>query len=431
MGLIVLGMNHRTAPLPARERVAYSPEQAVEALRQLKQSHNVPQAMLLSTCNRTELYAIVGSAESTLPDLKRKLFLERLGAQNGSGTMIYEWADDAAVKHFFRVACGLDSMVLGEHEILGQFRNAFELSRAAETVGTVFDRLASRAFHLGKRARAETGIAAGAVSLAYAAVELAEKIFQSLEGRGVLLLGAGEHGRLCAEHLLSRKVSPLLIANRTAAKAEALAERLAGATVPLDRISEVFDQVDIVVSTTGAQEPIIDYRLLHDALRHRSGGRSLVLLDVAVPRDVDPDVDRLRNVFRFDIDALQEIVEQNLERRRQDTPAVETMVETEVRRFMGWWDSLGTGPVIRDLHRHFETIRAREVERNAKRFTAEDRQQLEVFTSTLVRKLLMGVTMEIKHYRSDDPVQVERLATLRELFGLDGESPGPPREPTG
>jgi glutamyl-tRNA reductase len=309
MSLIVLGISHRSAPLPAREQVVYSPEQALEALRLLKSRHNVPQAMLLSTCNRTELYALVGSAEQALPDLKRALFLERLGAHNGAGSMIYERADAEAVKHLFRVACGLDSMVLGEHEILGQFRNAFELSRTAETVGTVFDRLASRAFHLGKRARTETGIAAGAVSLAYAAVELAEKIFDSLEGRGVLLLGAGEHGRLCAEHLLSRKVSPLLIANRTPAKAEELAARMGGATLPLERIAEAFDQVDIVVSTTGAQTPIIGHEMLRGALRHRAGGRSLVLLDVAVPRDIDPGVDRLRNVFRFDIDALQEIPE--------------------------------------------------------------------------------------------------------------------------
>ncbi len=422
MGLIVVGLNHRTAPLPLRERVTYNSEQAVEMLRDLKRLHEVPQAMLLSTCNRTELYAIVGDPQFTLPALKHKLFYERLGELNGRGSLLYEWEDAAAVKHFFRVACGLDSMVLGENEILGQVKGAFELSLHAETVGTVFHRLTSRAFRLGKRARAETGIGEGAVSVAYAAVELAEKIFQSLEGRGVLLLGAGENGRLCAEHLLSRRVAPLYIANRTPEKAEALAERLGGETVPFERIGDYLDQVDIVVSTTGAERPLVGYDLVRQAMWKRAV-RSLVFIDVAVPRDIDPAVDRLQNVFRFDIDALGHVVEENVERRRADAPAVETMVEAEVQLFMRWWGSLGSGPVIRDLNRLFDQISAKEIERNAKRFAPEDRSQLETFTRTLTRKLLTGLTLEIKHYNSDDPLHVERLATLRELFRLDGEEP--------
>jgi len=422
MGLIVLGLNHKTAPLPVRERVAYSPEQATEVLRELKQRHAVPQALLLSTCNRTELYAIVGNDEQVVPDLKRKLFYERLGEQNGDGSELYEWQNADAVKHFFRVVCGLDSMVLGEHEIVGQVRNAVELSRDAETIGTVFHRMSARAFRLGKRARSETGIGAGAVSVAYAAVELAEKIFQSLERRGALLVGAGDNGRLCAEHLLARRVAPLMIANRTQAKAEELASRMGGETVPLDRIGSVLDQVDIVVATTGAPDAVIGFDVVRDAMRKRTD--PLVFIDVAVPRDVDPAVDRLQNVFRFDMDSLDGIVNQNIERRRADTPVVERLVDAETRRFMQWWDSLGTGPVIRDLNKLFDSIRAQEVERNAKRFVPEDREQLETFTRTLTRKLLMGVTMEIKHYRTDNPVQVERLAALRELFHLDGEDEG-------
>jgi len=422
MGLIVLGLNHKTAPLPVRERVAYSPEQATEALRELKQRHAVPQALLLSTCNRTELYAIVGNDEQVVPDLKRKLFYERLGEQNGGGSELYEWQNADAVKHFFRVVCGLDSMVLGEHEIVRQVRNAVELSRDAETIGTVFHRMSARAFRLGKRARSETGIGTGAVSVAYAAVELAEKIFQSLERRGALLIGAGDNGRLCAEHLLARRVAPLMIANRTQEKAEELASRLGGETVPLDQIGGVLDQVDIVVATTGAPDAVVGFDVVREAMRKRTD--PLVFIDVAVPRDVDPAVDRLPNVFRFDMDALDGIVNQNIERRRADTPVVERLVDAETRRFMQWWDSLGTGPVIRDLNKLFDSIRAQEVERNSKRFVAEDREQLETFTRTLTRKLLMGVTMEIKHYRTDDPVQVERLAALRELFHLDGEDEG-------
>jgi glutamyl-tRNA reductase len=313
-------------------------------------------------------------------------------------------------------------MVLGEHEILGQVKAAFELSRAAETTGTVFHRLASRAFNVGKRARSETGIGVGGVSVAYAAIELAEKVFRSLEGRGALLVGTGENGKLCAAHLLARGVAPLIVANRTPAKAEALAARLGGEIVPLERIGDVLDQVDIVVTTTGASAPIIGPALVSPAAGRR-GGRSLVFVDVAVPRDVDPAVDRLPNVFRFDLDAVQGIVEHNLERRRQDQPAVEAMVEAEVLRFMGWWDRIGSGPVLSDLHRRFEAVRAAEVARNAGRFGAADAEQLETFTRSLLRKLLMDVTLEIKHYRVDDPVQAERLAALRELFRLDAAEP--------
>ncbi len=427
MGLVVLGLNYRTAPLGIRERVVYTPEQAVTKLRDLKQHHAVPQAMLLSTCNRTELYAMVGSGGERLPELRQGLFYDRLGTEPDGDRLLYEWQDAAAVRHLFRVACGLDSMVLGEHEILAQVKAAYELSRSAETAGTVFHRLASRAFNLGKRARSETGIGSGGVSVAYAAIELAEKVFQRLEGRGALLVGAGENGRLCAERLLSRGVSPLIIANRTPAKADALAERLGGEPLPLARIGEVLDQVDIVVTTTGAELPIIDYALVRPAAGRRSG-RSLVFVDVAVPRDVDPGVDRLQNVFRFDLDAVQAIVERNLERRREDAPAVEAMVETEVHRFMDWWSRIGTGPVIRDLNLRFETVRAAELERNARRFPAAEREQIERFTRTLVRKLLLDVTLEIKHYQADDPVQAERLASLRELFRLDRDEEPPEAE---
>jgi len=422
VGLIVLGMSHRTAPVRLREQVAYSPEQTVEVLRELKQRHAVPQAILLSTCNRTELYAMVGESERLLPDLRQELFFRRLGDHDGSGDLVYERRNADAVQHFFRVACGLDSMVLGENQILGQVRNAFELALNAEAVGTIFHRLASRAFRLSKRVRTETEIGAGAVSLAYAAVELAQKIFQSLERRGVLLVGAGDHGRLCAEHLLTRRVAPLLIANRTAAKAEELAARLGGEAVPFERIGEALDQVDIVVSTTGSTQPIIDREMVRAAMRRRAA-RPLVLADLAVPRDIDPSVDRLPGVFRFDIDALEGIIEQNIAHRRTATSVVEKLVEQEVTSFMAWWDSLGNGPVIRDMNRLFDGIRAREVERNAGRFVPEDRAQLETFTRNLTRKLLMGVTLEIKHYRGDDPVQVERLAILRRLFGLDESDP--------
>jgi glutamyl-tRNA reductase len=419
MSLILLGLNHQTAPLAVREQVVFSRDEAQATLRRIREEHNVPQALLLSTCNRTELYALVPDPEATEDRLRQTLFLDRIGEQNGDrGRYLYRREGDEAVQHLFRVACGLDSLVLGEQEILGQVKTAYEISRSVEAAGSVFHRLATRAFHVGKRARTDTQIGLGAVSVAFAAVELAEKVFQSLEGRGALLVGAGENGALCAQHLLSRRVKPLFIANRTLAKAEALAGQLGGETVSFERLREAMTRVDIVVSTTGAPDPVIGRELVKEAMKDRDH-RALVLIDIAVPRDVDPAVDDIQSVFRFDMDALSSIVDRNMERRRKEVPVVEGLIRTEVENFMRWWKSLAAGPVIRDLNRAFEEVREVEVERNAKRFVDKDREQLDIFSRNLVRKLLMGLTTEIKQYRAEDSVEMERLAALRKVFRLD------------
>lgn len=419
MGLVLLGLNHRTAPLPVREQVVYSRDEAVDALRRLRREQNVPQALLLSTCNRTEIYAVVPDPAAFAPAMRDRVFLDRIPEGNGRRLdYIYQENNEDAVRHLFRVACGLDSLVLGEQEILGQVKTAYEISRDAEAAGSVLHRLASRAFHIGKRARTETRIGLGAVSVAFAAVELAEKVFQKLEGRGALLVGAGENGALCAQHLLARKVKPLLIANRTMDRADALARDLGGETVSFERLGEAMSRVDIVVSTTGAPHAIIGRDLVRDVM-HRREGRPLVLIDIAVPRDVDPAVDGVGSVFRFDMDALTSVVDKNLARREREVPAVEQMVQAEVEGFMRWMEGLAAGPVIRDLHQAFDAVREVEFGRNAKRFKEEDREPLDTFSRNLVRKLLMGITTEIKSYRADDPVQMERLAALRHLFHLD------------
>ena len=419
MGLILLGLNHRTAPLPVREQIVYSRDEAVSVLRRLRETEHVPQALLLSTCNRTEIYAVVSDAKTVLPRMVESLFLERIPQGNGDRLRyLYQHEGDEAVQHFFRVACGLDSLVLGEQEILGQVKTAYEISRAADTAGSLLHRLASRAFHVGKRARTETHIGMGAVSVAYAAVELAEKVFQSLEGRGALLVGAGENGALCAQHLLAHKVEPLLIANRTLENAEHLAGQLGGETVSMDRLREAMARVDIVISTTGSPTAVIGPDLVREVMKLRDG-KALVLMDIAVPRDVDPAVDEIQSVFRFDMDALNVIVDKNKERREQEIPEVERLVDAEVEQFMRWWKSLDAGPVIRDLHHAFEAIRAAELDRNAKRFVDKDREQLDIFSRNLVRKLLMGLTTEIKQYHADDPEEAERLAVLRRVFHLD------------
>ncbi len=430
MGLVLLGLNHRTAPLPVREQVVYSREEALRALRALREEQDVPQAMLLSTCNRTEVYAVVPDPQGIAPSMRERLFLTRIPEGNGRRLdYIYLETNENAVRHLFRVACGLDSLVLGEQEILGQVKTAYDIARDAEAAGSVLHRLAARAFHIGKRARSETRIGLGAVSVAFAAVELAEKVFQKLEGRGALLVGAGENGALCAQHLLARKVEPLLIANRTKDKADVLARDLGGETVSFDRLGDAMARVDIVVSTTGAPHAIIGRDLVREVM-HRREGKPLVLIDIAVPRDVDPAVDGIGSVFRFDMDALTSVVDRNLARREKEVPVVEQMVQAEVEGFMRWLESLAAGPVIRDLHQAFDAVREFEIGKNARRFKEEDREPLDIFSRNLVRKLLMGITTEVKGYRADDPVQMERLAALRHMFHLDdGEAEDDDEQP--
>lgn len=416
MGLVVVGVNHRTAPLPLREKLVYSATEAEAMLQELKREREVPQALLLSTCNRTEVYALAEkNARQILTDSvfqRPSLNGERINAQH-----LYERENQEAVEHLFRVACGLDSMALGEQQILGQVRTAYELSQKAQTTGTILHRLASRAFKVGKRARTETRIGVGAVSVAYAAVDLARKVFSSLEGRNVLVVGAGENAELCIEHLLERGCRPPTIANRTLSSAEKLVSRFGGRTLALDQLEEGLAKADIVITTTGSPDPVVSVDAVRRA-RHDKPGRMLVIVDMAVPRDVEPGVDELSDVFRFDMDAIESIVEQNLARRQKEVPRVEALIESEMQNFMKWWRGLASSPVIRELHESFESIRDTEVSRYGK-LISDDRTQVDEFTKNLVRKLLRGVTTEIKGYRPENPEELERLAALRRMFSLD------------
>ncbi|MBI5511108.1 MAG: glutamyl-tRNA reductase [Deltaproteobacteria bacterium] len=424
MGLIVVGLSHHTAPVDLREQVVYSKDDAVAALKRLKADPLLPQAMLLSTCNRTELYALAADDEQAQHLVKEQIFADRMKAANGNGEQyLYRHAGDKVVEHLYRVTCGLDSMVIGEAQILGQVKDAYALAQAAATSGTVLHRLVNGAVRVGKRARTETEIGTGAVSVASIAVELAEKVFQTLKGRRALLVGAGENGRLVAQHLLAHEIASLTICNRTYARAEGLAQELGGDARPFEELADALAKTDVVVSTTGAPEPVITGAMVGAAMKKRNH-ESLVLLDIAVPRDIDPAADSHGNVFRFDMDALSAVIDGNFERRKGEIPAVLKLIEGEVSAFLRFWASLDAGPVIRDLHAAFESVRSAEVEKNARRFADQDRDQLQVFSRSLMQKLLAGVTQEIKKYQRTNPVEMERLAALRTMFGL-----GEPQDP--
>jgi glutamyl-tRNA reductase len=326
MGLVLVGLNHETAPLPVRERVAYSKEEAVVALQELKPL--LSQALLLSTCNRTELYAMLADP-ADLPRVKEALFFRKILA-NGNDTYLYERSDADVVRHLFRVACGLDSMVLGETEILGQLKKAYDLALQHKYTGSRLNKAFQKAFNIAKQIRTETNIQRGSTSVGSVAVELAEKIFSSLEDRLVMVIGAGDTSEKTVRALLSRGAHSVIVSNRTYDRAVDLANALGGRAVHFEDWASEFDKIDIVISSTAAPHYILDRVQLEPLMKLRRN-RPLLLIDIAVPRDIEPEVNFLENVFLYNIDDLQAIAEDYLKQRREEIVRCEKIIREKVK----------------------------------------------------------------------------------------------------
>jgi glutamyl-tRNA reductase len=422
MDLIVVGLNHRTAPVEVREHVAYTDDEAQTVLRSTRAEEVLSEALLLSTCNRTEFYALSndnGAAEMYIRKLIARTKQIDLATHPGYA---YTLTRLESVRHLLRVAAGLDSLVLGESQILGQVRRAHELSLESGTCGLVLNRILQRAVTVGRRVRNETAIGAGAVSVASAAAELAGKIFQDLSSRSVLLVGVGEMGTLTAKHMVERGVLHLTIANRTFSKAEELARELSGHAVPLDRLSSTLASADIVISSTGATTPIVTRELMQSALSRR-GGRPIFIIDIAVPRDFEASIGELDGVFLHDIDDLNVLVDRNLVTRRAEIPKAETIVEQELEVFTTWRSSLAATPVIKKLREHVEMLRAQELERHRKRFCSGDREQAELLTESLVNKILHPLMGHVREWGDAGELGALRIDTLYEAFDLDRPEP--------
>lgn len=425
MALAVLGVSHHTAPVEVRERFAFSGLEALEALRELRERVGVEEAVLVSTCNRTEIYlhpvedeAVYGAAESLLQ--------RNAGALPAPVTeYLYRQAGPDVPRHLFRVTAGLDSLVMGEAEIQGQIREAYERSAEAELepplAGAVLHRLFQTALSVGGRVRSETPIGEGAASVASVAVELARKIFGQLRGRRVLVLGAGETGELVVEALDRHGVEGVLVANRTYDRAADLARRLHGRAVEIGELAGVLREVDIVVASTAAPHAIFTHRVLKEAFP--DGVReSLLVIDIAVPRDVDPEVGEEPSVFLYNVDDLRKIVDETLEQRRDSRTAAEAIVEEGARDFLAWYATLDVVPVIRSLRSRGEAIRRAEMERLLGRLSGmseEEKAEVEAFGRRLLNKLLHEPTVQVRKGAADGrAAEVVRAAAL--LFALDG-----------
>lgn len=419
MPVILVGLNHRTAPLALRETVAFSTDATREALRKFLDFPSILETVLLFTCNRTEIYAFVRNAgEETAAWEYLREYLVKYSEHPELKDHLYQHADEDAVAHLFRVAGGLDSMVIGEPQILGQVKDAYVLACEENTAGAVFHRLFHKAFRIGKKIRTETCIGEGPVSVSYAAVKMVSEMFEDVSQRSVLLIGAGKTGSLAAQHLVRKGIKQLFIANRTPARAEELARELNGSMVPMTAITELLPRVDLVITAVACEEYVISAAAMAESLACRNGGE-LHVLDLAVPRSCDPRIDDLDGVCVHEMDTLQRRVEETWCIRHQEMCKAETEIGSAVREFFRWLENLQVVPTLQALQGHFDEIRRAELNRYRRNFDSRSWRQLDLFTRSLIKALLHIPVQRIKEFGGDDSIALERMAVVRSLFDLE------------
>jgi glutamyl-tRNA reductase len=421
--LLLVGLSHRTAPVELRERLDFQARGLEPALRALHSRGVAAEAVIVSTCNRAELYVACDDVSSG-----RTAITEFISEYHGLDAAalrphLYDLADTEAARHLFRVAAGLDSLVVGEPQILGQVKEAHTAAVAAHTSGTFLNRLFHSSFAVGKRVRTETGLGSGAVSVSFAAVSLSRKIFGDLKGRNVLVIGAGEMGKLTALHMKSQGVHQVTIVSRTMAHAARTAEAIGGASAaPWEELDTLLGHADIVITATGASNAILTKAHVETIMRPRRN-RPLFIIDIAMPRDVEPAAGEIEQVFLYNVDDLQATVRENLARRASEVSRAESIVAEEVDKFGQWLRSRGVIPTVVALRQRFEAIRRAELERLASALPPEARNRVDDITRLIVEKLLLTPTEQLKAV--NDPEAVETYAeALTRLFGLDAKRPG-------
>ncbi|KWX77757.1 glutamyl-tRNA reductase [Paenibacillus jilunlii] len=435
MHIVVVGLNYRTAPVEVREQFAFAEKDLPAALHQLMQTKSVLEGVVVATCNRTEIYVVVDRLHMCGYFI-RSYMEQWFGVKSDVFAQhMYIYEDEQAIAHLFRVTCGLDSMVIGETQILGQVRSAFLTAQAEGVTGTWFNRLFKQAVTLGKRAHSETSIGESAVSVSYAAVELGKRIFGMFSGKRVLILGAGKMSELTVKHLYSSGAAEVIVANRTLARAVELAEKFSGKPSTIEHALQHLDEVDIVISSTGADGYVLTADQVADNMKRRPS-RPLFMIDIAVPRDIDPAAASVPDVFLYDIDDLEGIVETNLEMRRSEAAKIEVMIEAELADFQMWLKTLGVRPVIRALQDKSNGIYEDTMDSLFNKLPELDEHQRKV-----IRRLTKSIVNQMMH----DPINVikelssgkqgnEALEYFTQIFALqeqlgsepDGTSPAKP-----
>ncbi len=420
--LFVVGISWRTAPVAVREKLAFRDEEIADTLRQLTSAHPVAEALLISTCNRVEVYGVAkAGADATGP--VRRFLAEQRGLDVGTiADAIYDHRGSDAVRHVFRVASALDSLVLGEAQILGQIKEAYSVAGGAGTSGPVLGRCLERAFGAAKRVRTETAIGRGAANISTVAVDLARHVFSELTGKRVLVIGAGKMSRLAARHLFNSGADQITVTNRSPEKAQALAAEIDGVARPWDDLQALLAQADVVISSTGAREPILTVPLFKKVAKARRW-KPMVVIDIAVPRDADPKIAELDGVFAYDIDDLEKVVAANLAERAKAGEQAGRIVEHEANQFETWLRTQGVVPTIKALRERFAQVAEAELQKtldglNRREHTpAQQREAIQRLVQLVVNKLLHAPTTALRESTVDEAAL--RSEVLCELFGLE------------
>jgi len=421
MSIILVGLNHKTAPVEVRERLAFTDEACAETLQTLVDGELISEGLIVSTCNRVEVLAATRGVRGDEGTARISSFLSetRRVPNQFFGEHLYTHADEKAVRHVFRVASSLDSMVVGEPQVLGQVRRAYSNAVTAGTAGRVLHRLVHHALHVAKRVRSETGIAASAVSISFTAVELGRKIFGSLKGTTVLVIGAGEMAELAAQHLASAGASRILVTNRTIETAEQLAQKIKGTALDFSSLPAHLAEADIVICSTAANEYVVTQEMAREALAARRQ-RPAFFIDISVPRNVDPSVGQLNNLFVFDVDDLEAVVASNIREREREAERAELIVESEVMQFQQALRSLDLGPTVAALRHKLEEIAQAELKRQRSRLgdlTPEQERAVEALLMSTVNKISHPIINRLR--RSHDTGEEETLKAWRNTFGLE------------
>ncbi len=422
MNIVVVGLSHKTAPVEVREKIAFKAELMEAHLRRLLSLPAVAEGMIVSTCNRVELYAVSRTPQQAGEQLQQFLATSHGFVLSELQEHIYCHVGAQAVRHVLRVCASLDSMVVGEPQILGQIKSAYSDAGEFGSAGLILNRFMHKAFSVAKRVRTETAIASNAVSVSFAAVELARKIFDSLEGKTVMLVGAGEMCELAAKHFVRYGVTKVLVTNRTYSRAEKLAESFGGTAVNFDNFREQLHRVDILLSSTGSPDYVISAADLKAACKLRRY-KPMFLIDIAVPRDVDPAANKLDSVYLYDVDDLQGIVQSNLKERQKEALKAEEIIAGEVDQFLNWMTSLTVKPTIVALRRQLEDIRSKELEKtlgNLGALEPRQRKALEAMSRAMINKILHHPTSVLKQTGDED--RACYIDAVQQLFNLSPEA---------
>ncbi|MCK4777071.1 MAG: glutamyl-tRNA reductase [Actinomycetia bacterium] len=425
MHIITVGLSHKTAPVEIREKLSFPEKLQEDALRMLLKNKHISEAVILSTCNRTEIYSVVTESEAGKMEIVKFLYSFQDFKKNELDDYLYFRYDSDAIYHLFCVTASIDSMIVGEAQILGQVKEAYQYAYDAGVTRLIFNRMFRHGIGVGKKVRTDTDIGESAVSISYAAVQLAKSVFEELVGRTIMIIGAGEMSELTAKHLLSSGDNKVLVANRTFRKGKEIADKFGGKAIKFDEIIDYLAKTDIVISSTSASGYILNKEEMAEVM-HKRRNKPIFLIDIAVPRDINPEVEKLYNVFLYDVDDLESVVQANIQERIQEAEKAKVIIEREVEDFSSWISSLEVVPTIKALRQKVENIKEKELEKHLAKLQhleEKDKEVIKSIAAGIINKVLHEPTIKLRECVEDKDGYLY-IESLRHLFSLSEKEEG-------